>query len=135
MEGKLDKIIEGMEKIRMENKSNINNIGEKISQLERSINERNGEIWTEVNKLKSQVETQEKKIQYFDSVTRRKNLVIFGIKEDKEKESHEELKIKLLDLLHQRMGLKIETFEMDYFYRMGNQKANKGRPILLKLLN
>lgn len=135
MEGKLDKIMEGMEKMRIENKSNINNIGEKISQLERSINERNGEIWTEVNKLKSQVETQEKKIQYFDSVTRRKNLVIFGIKEDKEKESHEELKIKLLDLLHQRMGLKIETFEMDYFYRMGNQKANKGRPILLKLLN
>ncbi|CAG9787041.1 unnamed protein product [Diatraea saccharalis] len=93
-------------------------MGEKFKMLQ----EQNQHLQDEISELKDKIrglETQKKK----------NNLLFFGIKEDREKESNI---IKFMkDFINNHLSLGIQEYEIDKAHRIGHRKSNGLRPILI----
>lgn len=123
VDNKLDKLLTAIENLGTNLRKEIKEQTETLEQKLNSIIDRN-------NTIEEKQEHLERKIKYLERCIKRKNLVIYNIKETEK--SNEELVDTILHLLNTILEIKTEYFEIDFARRLGN-KGDKIRPILLGL--
>ncbi|GBP91607.1 hypothetical protein EVAR_99906_1 [Eumeta japonica] len=84
----------------------------------------------ENKKLKTKVEKLEREIEYLKRAEKNNNIVVFGLEENEQ--SSTELIQKLKETFNLDMNIKIEEYDINKIYRLGNRKSdrNKTRPQL-----
>ncbi|GBP72782.1 hypothetical protein EVAR_4666_1 [Eumeta japonica] len=89
----------------------------------------------ENKKLKTKVEKLEGEIEYLKRTEKNNNIVVFGLEENEQ--SSTELIQKLKETFNQYMNIKIEEYDINKIYRLGNKKSdkNKTRPVLCLFIN
>nr|XP_049707059.1 uncharacterized protein LOC126056835 [Helicoverpa armigera] len=104
-----------------------NSIMEKMDDKLTPVIEENKKLITKVEKL-------EKEIDYLKRAERDNNIIVFGL-EESEKSSYELIQ-KLKETFNQDLNIKLEEYEINKIYRLGNrQGANKPRPVLCSFIN
>lgn len=106
--------------IRHEMKQQTENIEQKLSCIidkNKMIEEKQGHL--------------ENKIKYLEKSMKRKNIVIYNIKETEK--NNEELQNLVLYLLNNILDIKTSIFEIDFIRRIGKYNEKKNRPLLLGL--
>lgn len=88
------------------------------------------------NKIKGHEEkitTLEKKIEYMQQNVKIKNICIYGVNENKNKD----LKQLLLEVINEKMQTEIAPEDIDMCYRIGEERAKgkKPRPVIVKFKN
>lgn len=88
-------------------------------------------ILEENKKLKSEVETLSKKINYLEANSKRNNIILHGLPESKE-ENHEDLTTLVTSTLSE-IDVKLENGEIDRLQRLGKRGVEEGktRPVVL----
>lgn len=114
------------DKMKNEMEKQTNTIFEKINkQLEPLI---------EDNKImKNKIEILEKKIEYLENEKRKNNILFFGL-EEKEKSSSE-LFQTVQDIIKEDLGITLEPNDVSKIHRIGVNKENKIRPVLIVFAN
>lgn len=83
--------------------------------------------------VESTVRSQARKLVDLEDRSRRNNLLVFGIQEDRN-ETEEELRKKvLLDVFDKRLGVKVNTVER--IHRLGKKREDKTRPVIMRLFD
>lgn len=92
-------------------------------------------IIEENKNLKTKVEKLEKEINYLKRTEKNNNIIVFGLEENEK--SSLELIQKLKETFNQDLDIKIEEYDINKIYRLGNKKkeSNKPRPVLCSFLN
>ncbi|XP_049871722.1 uncharacterized protein LOC126370734 [Pectinophora gossypiella] len=92
-------------------------------------------IIKENKKLKTEVEKLEREIEYLKRAEKNNNIVVFGLEENEQ--SSIELIQKLKETFNLDLNIKIEEYDINKIYRLGNRKSdsNKTRPVLCSFVN
>uniref|UniRef100_A0A8D8Z678 Uncharacterized protein n=1 Tax=Cacopsylla melanoneura TaxID=428564 RepID=A0A8D8Z678_9HEMI len=89
----------------------------------------------EKGKINEKLEKQDNRINKLENEARKKNVIVYGIKEENN-ENFNDLKEKLNWLLNQKMELGIRQEEIDDFFRLGKKTDTKrNRPIIIKMIS
>lgn len=91
-------------------------------------------IMEENKNLKTKAEKLEKEIEYLKRAEKT-NIIVFGLEEN-EKSSYELIQ-KLKETFNQDLNIKMEEYDINKIYRLGNRKrdSNKPRPVLCSFTN
>ncbi|XP_048007676.1 proline--tRNA ligase-like [Leguminivora glycinivorella] len=79
------------------------------------------------NTLEKTLESQGHRIQQLERISRRRNLVFFGIEENEK--SYEELQDKLITIINDNMQIIIKEDSIEYLKRLGKPQEGKVRPV------
>lgn len=92
-------------------------------------------IIEENKNLKTKIEKLEKEIDYLKRAEKNNNIIVFGLEEN-EKSSYELIQ-KLKETFNQDLNIKIEEYDINKIYRLGNRKRenSKPRPVLCSFIN
>uniref|UniRef100_A0A8D9FI16 Uncharacterized protein n=2 Tax=Cacopsylla melanoneura TaxID=428564 RepID=A0A8D9FI16_9HEMI len=96
------------------------------------LNNKIGAVQEEQLCTKKKLAVHDGKLKGIEIEKRKKNVIIYGIKEEPN-ETRNETKLKIDQILNTKMKLKIKIEEIDDFFRMG-KKDRPNRPIMLKLV-
>lgn len=114
-------------KLSSEIKANKMAVEKKLEQTEQQIHNENNALKQENEKLWEISNDQE---QY----SRRNNLRVVGIQDDKDKQSSTETTTQFLAMCKEKMGLEISAAEIDIAHRIGQYKTKINRPIIVKFV-
>uniref|UniRef100_A0A8D8VP72 Uncharacterized protein n=2 Tax=Cacopsylla melanoneura TaxID=428564 RepID=A0A8D8VP72_9HEMI len=100
--------------------------------------EHNNLIFQNVTELSDQIVKKilqlDLKIRFYSNDVKRRNVVIYGIKED-EDESWEQIMNQVLSILNTVMQMDVQRSEIDNCYRLGKRNHKyPGRPLLVKFV-
>lgn len=133
MEEPLNEILKKLTRIEESN----NRLEKKIDKLQEELTEtkkENKEIKEKVRRAEQKIEEQERRIQTLEREIRKKNIIIYGVKEE-ENETEQIRKEKIKEVL-KKIEIPIDiSKEIQQIYRMGKQEVigGKSRPILVEL--
>lgn len=101
-----------------------------IESINKNIDEKFETYQEEINLLKQENESQNKRLNLIEKQIRQRNLVLFGIAE--EEKSYFELENIVLDIINIQLNIKCNKSELEFVRRIG-KKSNKPRPICFGL--
>ncbi|KAL1446075.1 hypothetical protein WDU94_015579 [Cyamophila willieti] len=90
-------------------------------------------ISSKLQPVHSELEELKRKFTYYESDSKRRNFVLYGVKES-EKESFEDLSMKLLHILNDLLKCDINFQEIDNCFWLGQRRGSVCRPILVKCI-
>lgn len=102
-----------------------------VSALKSTIDSKFDYLVNNAKEVTAKLEVHASKVKNIEKELIRKNLVIYGLEEERE-EKFGDLKSKIMCLLNTKMELNIKMDDIDDFYRLGRSGAVK-RPIVLKM--
>lgn len=131
----LQKLIKDMQK---DFSNKFNSIETQFGQLEEritssintNINEKFGNLTREVEMLKCQLETQEKRLNVLERDSKQRNLVFFGIEEGES--SYSQLQDKVIDTIANNIKVDIENSDVEVVRRIG-KPGDGTRPVSVRL--
>lgn len=87
-------------------------------------------IKQESDKLKSELDAKDERINYLENIIKEKNVVLYGIEED-EGETTKEIEETIIDIFQNKMKAEVTASDIDAVYRVG--KGKKTRPVIVQL--
>lgn len=115
------KILEAIQDV----KSDTANI---IKQMEQRFNL----VAEKLEEHKNELSKHEQKWETYERVTREKNILIFGLPENEK--NRRDLELICLELLTNVLKIDISITEIDNMYRVGSNRGEKVRPVLIKFI-
>lgn len=97
-----------------------------ITLVNANTDEKIANIQLEVEDLKRKNEEQEIRLHTIERQIRQRNLVLFGVND--EKNSYEELENLIKDMIEGNLGVTLNTSEIEFSRRMGQKSSEKQRP-------
>lgn len=82
------------------------------------------------NELEKRIDVQQNTIDNLEKLTRKKNVIFFGIEE--RERNYYELQNSILDIINNSMGIQCQKFEIESVRRLG-KKIAKPRPVIVTL--
>lgn len=86
-----------------------------------------------LNEVEQKVEAHENKINSLDSERRKRNIIIYRIQEENG-ENYKTLEVIVMNIFNNTLKVECKTEEIDFISRIGKNKNNKFRPILVKMV-
>ncbi|KAL1447246.1 hypothetical protein WDU94_005437 [Cyamophila willieti] len=128
MEDKIDAVLSEIQKIRTEFHSDQ-------QETRKLIEDKLVQDEIENEKINRKLETHDSKISHFEKEARKRNIVIYGMKEE-DGEKFADLKEKVRHIFNTIMKLDVKREEIDDFFRLGKKTgSDRTRPILVKLVS
>lgn len=109
----------------------LTNLDNKMDNLQQEVKKDMKTLQDENQKLKETVQRQELKIEALEMETRKKNLIIFNVKE--EPEENVQILLQTVIGITENMEVQITRGDIDFIYRVGKQQTGKTRPIKVGL--
>ncbi|KAK5645249.1 hypothetical protein RI129_006549 [Pyrocoelia pectoralis] len=120
-----------LEKMDKQHSDFLRRLEEKFNTFSSQFTEQLLSVRTEVDTTKKQVSELEYKIDDLEQYTRRNNLRIFGVTEER----NENKDVKLKQLFESKLGIKINTVDIDRSHRVGKNVGPRPRAIIVKFVS
>lgn len=107
----------------------LNKIAEKVfEKINESLDTLKLQYEEKIDKLTKQFD---EKVDNLEQYTRRNNIRIFGVLEDK----NEDLECNLINMFKEKANIGIESIFIDRCHRLGPHQLNKNRPVIIKFIS
>lgn len=133
MEEQLQKMMQMMENLQRDVNQGSSEVKTDISALNDNLNAKFDEVKKEVKEMREKVANQEERILAVENHNRKRNLIIFNVKEVESDSA--DLEQFLLTFFKNQMHIEVSLEEIDVIYRLGKKNAkndlSRPRPILI----
>lgn len=111
-------------------KNEIGNIKADIANVNNNLNQQFNEIKLKNTQLDERLSNVENRVEYFDKLLKRKNIIIYGIENNRE--NAEQLDDLVLNFMKESLKIEFDYSDIDFTSRMRNGNKNNG-PIIVGL--